>query len=418
MPTPFQRRPGAQLRPSFSRDFAGLKTLDHGVGPAITFTRASDATFFDASGTLQTASNDVARFDHSGGSSLGLLIEEARTNLLERSAEINQSPWGGSSVTVSADAGTSPAGTTAADAILETVDNGVHERRQSVSIATTGNHTYSVFLKANGRNFASLRIREAFNSGTSYALSVFDLANGTVASTQLGTATIQSVGNGWYRCTVTGTVDSGSGRTAFIRLTEDGTNFTYAGDITKGVLAWGAQLEAGAFPTSYIPTTTAAATRSADVGEITPVSSFYNAVEGTMFCEFVFAGLSDGTIWGFDNSSHTQRIFQFVNTSSIPTTIVTQSGVTRADLEVGSAVTAGQVNRFIAALKVDDYQAARNGTLGTPDTSGAFPTGIDRLRFGRRRLSGGDTGFYNGHIRKVAYWPKRLTNTLLEQLTT
>jgi len=66
MPLPFART-ASQTRPTFSRDFAGLKTLDHGVGPAITFTRGSDATYFNAAGTLTTATTNEPRFDHSIG---------------------------------------------------------------------------------------------------------------------------------------------------------------------------------------------------------------------------------------------------------------------------------------------------------------------------------------------------------------
>ena len=112
--------------PSFQRDFASLKTLDHGTGPAITFTRPSSATYFDADGVLQTAANDVARFDHDpvNGNSRGLLIEEARTNLVLRSEEFDNAYWlksnggTGSAPVVTANDAVAPDGTIAADKIV------------------------------------------------------------------------------------------------------------------------------------------------------------------------------------------------------------------------------------------------------------------------------------------------------------
>jgi hypothetical protein len=328
-----------------------------------------------------------------------------------RSEEIENASWGGSNVTVSSDAGTSPAGTTTADAILETVDNGVHERRQSVSIATTGNHTYSVFLKANGRDFVTVYVREGSNTGATYMGVTVNLSDGTIIAVN-GTASITSVGNGWYRVAVSGSVDSGT-RWVQIRLREDASTTSYAGDITKGILAWGAQLEAGAFPTSYIPTTTAAATRAADSALVTSISSFYNQAEGTLFAENSFLSTA-GTPLCLDNNGTSDR-YLLAYSSNVPRYVVFVSSNAQAQIDVGSAASAGDVVKHIGAYALNDFQAARGGTLGTADTSGNLPVGVTHLRLGRTTSN---TAFLNGHIRKVAYWPKRLTNTLLEQLTT
>ena len=417
--------------PSFQRDFASVKTLDHGTGPAITFTRASDATYFDANGVLQTASNNVPRFDHDAatGSSLGLLIEEARTN------SIRNSQAGGVA------AGALPthwtAGGTANGVTRTIIGGGTEDGLAYMDIQYSGTPTSAAnvtiafdaanqVVAANGQTwtgscYCKLQGGSLTNvSNFRLGIDGRDAAGVSLSPQQITNLFITPTASPLrqQRISATRTMDDAAVLRAFTFLI-----FTYTSsspiDLTLRIAA--PQLEQGAFPTSYIPTTSAAATRSADSAVVSPVSSFYNAVEGTMFCEFVFAGLSaspDGVIWGFDDSSQAERIFQFVDNSSTPATVVTESSSTRANLVTGSAVTAGQVNKFIAALKVDDYQSARNGTLGTPDTSGAFPTGINRLRFGRRRISGSDTGFYNGHIRKVAYYPKRLSNTLLQQLTT
>ncbi len=414
MPLPFSRR-ALQTAPSFSRDFAGLKTLDHGVGPAITFTRASNATYFDANGTLQTAANDTPRFDHdpeaAGNPSRGLLIEEARTNLLIRSAEFTNASWTKTNVTAT-DGQSAPDGTTNADAILETVDSGLHFTQQTVTVATTATHTYSVFLKANGRNFASVFVREGVNSGATYVSATVDLSNGTVSGATVGTASIQSIGNGWYRVSLSASIDSGT-RYAQVRIREDASTTSYAGDITKGILAWGAQLEAGAFPTSYIPTTTAAATRSADSAVVTPISSFYNQAEGTLFAETSFLATAGWALVADDNTTSNRHLLAY--SGNIPSYTTLVGAASQASISIGLAASAGDIIRHIGSYKENDFQAARNGTLGTADTSGTTPAGLSHLRIGTRT---GSSDRFNGHIRKIAYWPRRLSNTLLQQLTT
>jgi hypothetical protein len=403
----------AIARPTFSRDFAGEKTLNNGTGPAITFTRASNATFFGANGTLQTAAANVPRFDHdpATGASRGLLIEEARTNLLIRSAEFTDASWAQTNVTAS-DGQAAPDGTTNADGIFETVTNNIHETRQSVSIAATATHTYSVFLKANGRNFVTVYVRETANSGATYVSVVVDLSDGSISGSPVGTATVTSVGNGWYRVAVSASIDAGT-RFAQIRLREDASTSSYAGDITKGVLAWGAQLEVGAFPTSYIPTTSAAATRSADSAVVTPISSFYNQAEGTLFAETSFLATAGWALVADDNTTSNRHLLAY--SGNIPSYTTLVGAASQASISIGLAASAGDIIRHIGSYKENDFQAARNGTLGTADTSGTTPAGLSHLRIGTRT---GSSDRFNGHIRKIAYWPRRLSNTLLQQLTT
>ena len=423
MPLPFSRR-ASQTAPSFSRDFAGLKTLDHGVGPAITFTRASNATYFDAAGTLQTAANDTPRFDHdpATGASRGLLIEEARTNLLIRSAEFTDATWTKTNVTAT-DGQSAPDGTTTADAILETVDSGIHETRQSVSIAATATHTYSVFLKANGRNFVTVYVRETANSGATYASVVVDLSDGSISGSPVGTATVTSVGNGWYRVAVSASIDAGT-RFAQIRLREDASTTSYAGDITKGILAWGAQLEAGDFPTSYIPTTSAAVTRAADGVSVTPISSFYNTAEGTMFAEvqFPYASAAYATAnrilnFGTNGSGNNQNEIRFNQSGGNQLMYLPQDGVGTAAQINSTTVAAGDTVKLAAGYAVDNFAFARAGSLVGTDTSGTVATTQTHMVIGSRRIAN-STDTATAYYRKIAYWPKRLTNTLLEQLTT
>ena len=412
--------------PSFQRDFASLKTLDHGTGPAITFARASGATYFDANGVLQTATNDVARFDHdpaNGASSRGLLIEEARTNLLTKSSELDDAAWSKTRATITANATTAPDGTSAADKLVEdSTASNTHRVGSPDYSAVSGNiYTFSVFLKGEERTHAqiSLHITNAGNAFTTLPAILVDLATGTISgpSASVTSSSSVSIGNGWWRVSLSAEATSSSTQSAGIYLMSDSSTTNYTGDGTSGLYIWGAQLEAGAFPTSYIPTTTAAATRSADSAVVTPISSFYNPVESTIFSELSGTSVAfDSTILAINNTTQNEQLDQRLAITSV-TSRTRVGGVNQASIAGVNPVVApvsGTTYKFASAHKLDDFAASMDGATVVTDTSGNMPSGLSHMEIGRRDGS----GLLTGHIRKIAYWPKRLTNTLLEQLTT
>ena len=408
---------GAIVRPTFSRDFAGEKTLNNGTGPAITFTRGSVGTFFDAAGVLQTASNDVPRFDHdpATGASRGLLIEESRQNLFERSKEFDNAYWTKINTTVTANAVAAPDGTITADAVFETVDNAGHVVLK-VIFATDSVCTLSVFAKANGRSKFALQVGGEQTAN-------FDLTAVTatpVAPTGSPSASIQSVGNGWFRCSATrqSTVNGN----AIIVLLDNSGNVDYVGNASLGMYFWGAQAEAGAFPTSYIPTTTAAVTRSADSAVVTPISSFYNASEGTLFAEVrpKSATLQPDVprvVVNLNSNSGSEQITIAQNNANDSMLFVAYilAGGGSPEMTGGSLITT-TTQKVCAAYKQSDFAASFNGGAVDAETSGNVPSGITHMHIGMRPEAG--TGALSGHIRKVAYYPRRLSNALLQSLTT
>jgi hypothetical protein len=187
-------------------------------------------------------------------------------------------------------------------------------------------------------------------------------------------------------------------------------------DLTLRIAA--PQLEQGAFPTSYIPTTTAAATRAADSAVVTPISSFYNQAEGTTLAEYSFpeAIPSSGFphIYSFSDGGSDANNVRLIGTATTNPFIVRVGGTDQANIG-SSAVVAGTIYRNAGAYRQDAFAASRNGGAVGTDTSGTVPSGMTHLRLG---AAGSTANRFTGHIRKIAYWPKRLTNTLLEQLTT
>jgi hypothetical protein len=190
---------------------------------------------------------------------------------------------------------------------------------------------------------------------------------------------------------------------------------------TDGIFAWGAQLEAGAFPTSYIPTTTAAVTRSADSAVVTPISSFYNQSEGTLFAEAREGGsdLQYGAV-SLDTDTSDNRIDLRRNLDAgFLSMIVTTAGAAQM-LESPVLAVAAQTYKLSGAYKANDCAVCVNGGAVATDTSVTLPT-LTHLRIGGLAVTSPATGNgfpLNGHIRKIAYWPKRLSNALLQSLTT
>jgi hypothetical protein len=343
----------------------------------------------------------------------GLLIEEQRTNLLTYSEQFNNAAWTADNVIKTADTTTSPDGTVNADSITESATTANHRIYQVLSKAASAiTYTASVYAKTNGRN-----MRLHFDGGTvgNSVSAGFNLSAGTisVAATATGTfsgasATITPVGNGWYQCTVTGT----TGTETTVRpniFVLNGTTDYYAGDGTSGIYVWGAQLEAGSFATSYIPTLASTVTRSADVATVNTLSPWFNATEGTLFAEF---NASTGVSYCAPTSLYTDANNE-----------ITIVGGTAGAGAAGFVVVAGgsvQANpgtralsrKIAGAYKLNDFAVSTNGAAAATDTSGTVPS-ISTLGLG----SSYSSSYLNGHLRRVAYYPRRLANAELQALT-
>ena len=424
----------AIARPTFSRDFAGEKTLNNGTGPAITFTRASNATFFDASGTLQTAANDTPRFDHdpATGASRGLLIEESRTN------SIRNSQAGGSTNGVIGSGGALPTnmsgGATANGVSTQVMGSGTENGLSYVDYKISGTPA------ANGTMFLNFEQsgQIAVSSGQTWTESVYvKLALGSVTNAtvgiNLGSRTSAGVPTGdgtlvnftptsaslaTQRRTVTRTYNDATTAFAFPDVRVVYTNGNPI-DLTLRIAA--PQLEQGAFATSYIPTTSAAATRSADSAVVTPISSFYNQSEGTLFAEAREGGsdLQYGAV-SLDTDTSDNRIdLRRNNDAGVLAMLVTTAGALQM-LQSPVLAVAAQTYKLSGAYKVNDCAVCVNGGAVATDASVTLPT-LTHLRIGGLTLVSPATGNsfpLNGHIRKIAYWPRRLSNSLLQQLTT
>lgn len=394
-----------------------LNFLSGTLDPRITFTRASSGTFFGSNGLLQTASNDVPRFDYDPVTlaARGLLIEEQRTNLLTWSENFGDAAWGKTNVSVTTNAAVGPDGTNTADKLIESAVSGVHRLFVNVALANNTTYTAYVYAKAVERRYLG------FKSGIAgQPEPVFDLQTGTVAS---GVGFIESVGNGWYRCGHTVTSGTSTPYLAYWTILT-GTTFageTYTGDGTSGILLWGAQLEAGAFPTSYIPTTSATATRAADLASMTGTnfSSWYNSSQGTIYAEFSLTlPISGGNqfLARFSDNGYNNNIANNVNSTGFFSIVTAAGGVFDGNATTPGVIAVSTITKVAGSYSTNNLAASKDGGVVVTDNTATIPSGITRFDLGSDHA-----GFNNikaGHIRRIVYWPVRVPNSQLQFITT
>ena len=405
----------------------------------ITFTRASSATYVDARGLIQSASTNVPRFDYNPSTLAprGVLIEEQRTNLFTYSEQFDNAAWIKTDLNTTGtpawvNVATAPDGTSTADKLIANNVNGKHVlfRIQGTTALTT--HTMSIFAKASEYGFLALSFIQSSNSAG--ALYVFNLVDGTYAQRSFAgtfvnvSASSQSFGNGWWRCSITFTNAVGGIADYFIAAPSPSSNPTvdwlyrtasYTGDNTSGIFSWGAQLEAGSFATSYIPTVASQVTRAADLASLNTLSSWFNATEGTLFANYDqnSSTQSGGGLFGQSDGTNNNRILLTADGASSgtiqPGLYVTDASVAQVAIVAGTG-TINSTNKLAAAYKVNDFAASFNGAASVTDAVGTVPF-VDRSYIGAGAT--GTSGFINGHIRRIVFYPSRLSNANLQTIT-
>jgi hypothetical protein len=336
-----------------------------------------------------------------------------RTNLLLRSEEFDNASWNSAAGarSVTANNQIAPDGTTTADTITADGTSAAHFVSQSVVFSTVS-YAYSVFAKAGTNNFLQLR---AF-SPVGGMFANFNLSTGVVGTVGTGTgstptSSIQAYANGWYRCTMVftpTTATTSSVATYIVDSASAGGGATNS--LSTSIYLWGAQLEVGSAVTPYIPTTTAAVS----VFE----SSWYRQDEGTWFAQHdvrnTGAAGTGSTILSANNNAFNERQPQMgVGTGLLHDFYSITGGAIQANA-VGGAHVVGTPDKVVFALKANDFIAALNGTLFGADNSGLFGSSITQLNIGALHNS---TLLANGPIRRITYWPVRLANNVLQEIT-
>ena len=400
------------VRPTLYLNFERDQRLDS----RITYSRNSTATYLGSDGLIKTALVNEPRFEFdTDGNCLGFLIEESRTNIVTYSENFNL--WGTEyRTTISINAAISPSGQLNAAKFNVTTDTGYHAR--SLNIAG-GTYTVSIFAKAGEYNGIQIT-----GTNTTEDHACFNLVNGTAyhSGTNVTDIKIENFGNGWYRCSARLPLTNGS---FFIAITDGITTswlppFT-GSNASDGIYIWGAQVEAGSFPTSYIPTSGSTVTRSADSASITGTnfSSWFGSTEGSILMNFKSNMLSsnDCVVLSFDDGSrYPWPIYRFNPTidnywkwyNGNDGIVNIKSGFSNSEYKFGFAF--NQTNG----------SSAESGTLTQTD--------ITQLRMLSKYSSSNrmyifrniDDGFVattTGTVNKLIVYPNKLSDSALQQLT-
>jgi len=362
----------------------------------------------------------------------GLLVEEARTNSLTYSQDLSNAAWTkGGLNTISASATVSPDGTATGNKLTPNTTNTTHFANASPNFNAAINQpvTHSCFVKSDGYN--KLALRESAVTG---AYATFDLATASVIDTGnaggivVSNVSIINVGNGWYRVAMTclnATSTQGNGFGLWLLPPNytggAGVTSSWIGNGTSGVFVWGAQLEAGAFATSYIPTVASTVTRSADVATISGQNfgQWYGQPEGTFVVEYRQGeGTTARSAAVANDGTNNNTIELYIDGSTDATTLpfygVYVGGVAQAALSFAAAA-ANSNHKMAGAYRTNDFAASVDGSSVATDTSGTLPTPT-RLTIG---ANGPATGsFANGHIRSINYVPARAADFQLQALST
>ena len=357
---------------------------------------------FGAAPSAAAAHGPRLDYDPSTLAAKGLLVEEQRTNLLRLSADFSvSSVWNVVSISVSANVISAPDGTTSADKLIEDTSTGLHRIVQSSSITSGTTYTFSVYVKSAERTIINLQLG---GGPFTFTLVQYNLSAGTSTG-----GTITPVGGGWYRCTASSLAASTGFGAVFVEVCDSSGQRNYTGDGFSGVYVWGAQVEAGAFATSYIPTAAATVTRNADVASVATSQFPYSATEGTLVANVsliaikstvqIYAELGDGT---YNNR------MAIYSSSTTAEALIDTGGSRQATLSIGS-VTSGSAIKSALAYKLNDIAACLNGGSVSSDTSALIPI-VNLLAIGNQTAGFADI---NGHIRQITYIPRRLTNAEL-----
>jgi hypothetical protein len=401
-------------RPDFALDFNNTERIPPGV-----FSRASTGTYIGSDGLVKLAAINEPRFNCNPitGENSGLLVEEARTNMWNFSQDFSAANWpnvpGTTALTRTLDAIVAPDGTMTADEIkCSSSANSIFALQTNPANTVVDNnafYTLSIFAKAGGWSRIGIR---AGASALSHRTTV-DLTTGTVLN-RTGLVMVTPFPNDWYRIAITAKMRS-TNSTLVLEVHNTVTVQTLeVGDPTNGyIYIWGAQLEKGTSASSYIPTTTTALTRAADIISINDTALPAAIADGgALFVETTNPSLSSrqAILSLSDGSAANELVVRNLPAAGGTSIENTVSGVTTStDIIGGSSFSQ---NSFALRIKANDFALAGN-SQPIVTASGAVPA-FTQIKIGSS-FTGGD-GF-NGAIKRLAFYSNELDNQRLEGIS-
>ncbi len=385
------------------------------------YTAQAGATYYDSNGIIRTAAANTPRMEYDPETlrPRGILIEQIRVNYITNSQQFSSN----SAISVTNNYATAPDGTKTAARLLETTSNGRHYAPAYATVTANTVYSYSVFVKAAGRDFAYFYGGKAGSPYTRGGMLV-NLTDGTFTNDDVGPPTsvvnrkVEKLPNGWYRVMMGVQIDASStdGYMEIGACTSGGTigtNCGGTGDPSKGIYAWGSQIEWGYSPGSYIPTFGATVTRPSEIFTI-PTGSWHVAGQGTLVGEGMYPFTPGPSptypfIVSLDDGSASNAMGLMVSSNSTtvyrPTAEMVSTAYSNYVGQSSVNYVPGMPFNIITAFQANAQAGAYNGqaftTLSGPRTG--VPT-FTRLNVGAGRGLGNGL-FWNGWITRLTYFP-------------
>jgi hypothetical protein len=396
-----------------------------GVGD-FQFNRSGSATRINSQGLIETVASGVSRLNYPmiDGVVKGCphhILEPQRLQKVQYSEDFSNSYWNKTGVTVIPNEAISPDGTLNASKLREGTSNSRQEVWKNIGV-TTSTNVFSCFFKKGTSRFASIVTSDTTTWNT---MVVVDLELGIITETFNGSGfssvnKIENYGNGWYRLTssITG-VFSGGVIYARIGIRNSGTptpppNDSYFGDGTSYIYIWGAMLESGSYPTSYIPNygTSGGVTRSAETANGSGSAATFNSEQGVLMAE-ISALDNDGTykqILLHDNAYNNRIALRYMPISN-QINAVLHNGSIQADFTYNLA-NALDFNKIAFKYKENDFALWVNGIeIDTDGTGTTFSANtLEKIDFDFI-----NNYFFYGKTKQLQYFDT--TGIDLEQLT-
>jgi hypothetical protein len=356
----------------------------------------------------------MVRRDYSLGSCPNLLLEPQRTNLALRSEEFDNVSWSKTGSAITSNTTTSPSGISNADTFLGDGVLGNHRVSQSFSATTGTVYTQTCYIKKNTNDFFQFYL--AAGQFGAVAFANFDLNNGVLGTVGAGaTASITSVGNGWYRCSITSTATVTATSSINLSLISSASSLrAEVNTLSTSVFLWGAQLEAGAYATSYIPTTTASVTRNADSISL-----------GNVYTNGLIS--ASGGTWFVELRNNIARVRDAFAQSLFIGTTIGGVGTDGFSFTCSSGSSRIQIRKYVASVETFLYVTTTdtskiaikwNGTTADIFQNGTKVVTATAFSGTNMQWMVGSGTDVPKNINQMALWATPLTDTQLTQLTT
>lgn len=350
--------------------------------------------------------DNVPRLDYTDSSCPALLLEPQRTNSATHSEYFGA--WSAFRATITDNSATSPEGVSNAAVLTEDTTNNSHPLNKTFSVSSGAEYTLTIFAKQGSRRYLALL---ALNGGSTI---YYDLQEKTAGSG----GSVEDYGNGWLRLIYTYTTNSTSAE-LYIQPSINGSSVVYTGDGSNAVYLYGAQLEAGSYATSYIPTYGSAVTRNSDTTYKYNATSIVGDTEGVMFIDCVPPANDNPILMQLINNTsvYSQSIyFEYVKSINKIRCNAYDSGILQASFQLDAVI--GNQYKIALAYKENDFAFYVNGSLIGTDTNASVQSGLQDILIGVLKGSFGSYNFIGNYVNQAMLFKTRLSNEELAALTT